>query len=209
MRRRKVDHEAVVAALDCGERRVEIARALGVSPQLVTQIGRKHGIAPQGPTWTAERRAVVREMWAKGLSAGQIAVRIGGVSRNAVIGIIHRMGLSGRVTTSRLTQSRAATRQRRKREGRILARPKSFSERIMMAPLPPDEPPSHSTVHLLERRDDQCCWIIGEAIDQMMCGAPAIPGLRPAWCSYHAAKGLGTPVPKRSAPVIRTGKVEA
>lgn len=42
------------------------------------------------PNWTAERTAICLEMWAAGASASMIAGRLGGVSRNAVLGKIHR-----------------------------------------------------------------------------------------------------------------------
>lgn len=44
--------------------------------------------------WTDDRKELLKKLLAQGLSASQIAKQIGGVSRNAVIGKIHRMGLS-------------------------------------------------------------------------------------------------------------------
>lgn len=52
-----------------------------------------------GNTWTDERVEQLRKLWGDGLSASQIATEIGGVSRNAVIGKVHRLGLSGRTKT--------------------------------------------------------------------------------------------------------------
>lgn len=46
--------------------------------------------------WTPERIETLTKMWSEGASAGQIARRIGDISRNAVIGKVHRLGLSGR-----------------------------------------------------------------------------------------------------------------
>lgn len=46
--------------------------------------------------WTDERVESLRKLWAEGLSASQIAAQLGGVSRNAVIGKVHRLKLSGR-----------------------------------------------------------------------------------------------------------------
>ena len=46
--------------------------------------------------WTDERVELLRKLWAEGLSASQIAAQMGGVSRNAVIGKVHRLKLSGR-----------------------------------------------------------------------------------------------------------------
>ena len=59
-------------------------------------------------SWTDERVEQLKKLWAEGLSASQIAGRIGGVTRNAVIGKVHRLGLSGRATTSRRDAGRAS-----------------------------------------------------------------------------------------------------
>ena len=48
-------------------------------------------------SWTDERIATLKKMWKDGHSAADIAKKLGeGVTRNAVIGKAHRMGLSGR-----------------------------------------------------------------------------------------------------------------
>jgi GcrA cell cycle regulator len=47
-------------------------------------------------SWTDERVEKLQEMWAEGMSAAQIAKTLGGVTRNAVIGKVHRLGLSNR-----------------------------------------------------------------------------------------------------------------
>jgi len=47
-------------------------------------------------SWTDERVETLKKLWADGLSASQIAAQLGGVSRNAVIGKVHRLKLSGR-----------------------------------------------------------------------------------------------------------------
>ena len=46
--------------------------------------------------WTDERVELLKKLWADGLSASQIAAELGGITRNAVIGKVHRLGLSGR-----------------------------------------------------------------------------------------------------------------
>jgi GcrA cell cycle regulator len=51
--------------------------------------------------WTEDRVEVLKKLWAEGHSASQIAKELGGVTRNAVIGKVHRLGLSGRATPSR------------------------------------------------------------------------------------------------------------
>ena len=47
-------------------------------------------------SWTDERVEVLKKMWGEGQSASQIAKALGGVTRNAVIGKVHRLGLSNR-----------------------------------------------------------------------------------------------------------------
>ena len=47
-------------------------------------------------TWTDERVEQLKKLWSDGLSASQIAAELGGITRNAVIGKVHRLGLSGR-----------------------------------------------------------------------------------------------------------------
>jgi GcrA cell cycle regulator len=48
-------------------------------------------------SWTDERVEFLKTMWSEGKSASQIAKELGGVTRNAVIGKVHRLGLSNRV----------------------------------------------------------------------------------------------------------------
>ena len=47
-------------------------------------------------SWTDERVELLRKLWGEGQSASQIAKELGGVTRNAVIGKVHRLGLSNR-----------------------------------------------------------------------------------------------------------------
>ena len=62
-------------------------------------------------TWTDERVETLKKLWADGLSASQIAAELGGITRNAVIGKVHRLGLSGRAKSP----SSAAPRPRKTR----------------------------------------------------------------------------------------------
>ncbi|MES0869115.1 GcrA family cell cycle regulator [Pseudovibrio sp. SCP19] len=61
-------------------------------------------------SWTAERVELLTKLWADGLSASQIAGELGNVTRNAVIGKVHRLGLSGRAKSGGgATKTRKAT----------------------------------------------------------------------------------------------------
>lgn len=59
--------------------------------------------------WTEDRVETLSKLWADGLSASQIAKQLGGVTRNAVIGKVHRLGLSGRAKPSRPKPAKTAT----------------------------------------------------------------------------------------------------
>jgi len=62
--------------------------------------------------WTQERVEQLMTLWLEGLSASQIAAQMGGVSRNAVIGKVHRLKLSGRARAVKpAANARAAVRQ--------------------------------------------------------------------------------------------------
>jgi len=47
-------------------------------------------------SWSDERVDLLKRLWGEGQSASQIAKELGGVTRNAVIGKVHRLGLSNR-----------------------------------------------------------------------------------------------------------------
>jgi len=51
-------------------------------------------------SWTDERVETLKRMWGEGQSASQIAKELGGVTRNAVIGKVHRLGLSNRAVSA-------------------------------------------------------------------------------------------------------------
>ena len=80
--------------------------------------------------WTDERVEKLKKLWSEGLSASQIAAQLGGVSRNAVIGKVHRLGLSGRAAPSQ--PSRPAFRAARPRATQAPSAPR----RIEPAPRP-------------------------------------------------------------------------
>jgi len=60
-------------------------------------------------SWTEERVEKLRELWGQGMSASEIADLLGNVTRNAVIGKAHRLGLSGRPSPIKKKPSKGAT----------------------------------------------------------------------------------------------------
>ncbi|WP_448663561.1 GcrA family cell cycle regulator [Sphingomonas sp. CJ20] len=59
-------------------------------------------------SWTDERISTLKKMWDSGLTATQIAEELGGVSRNAVIGKAHRLGLQSRPSPVKSNEAKAA-----------------------------------------------------------------------------------------------------
>ena len=59
-------------------------------------------------SWTDERVEMLKRMWTEGASASQIAKELGGVTRNAVIGKVHRLGLSNRTAGAAAAEGEAA-----------------------------------------------------------------------------------------------------
>lgn len=59
-------------------------------------------------SWTEQRKERAKKLWTDGLSASQIATDLGGVSRNAVIGALHRMGLTNKDRRARPAPVRRA-----------------------------------------------------------------------------------------------------
>lgn len=62
-------------------------------------------------TWTTERVELLKKLWAEGLSASQMAARLGGITRNSCIGKVHRLGLSGRAQKSGIKTRRRVSAQ--------------------------------------------------------------------------------------------------
>lgn len=149
--------------------------------------------------WTDERVELLKELWGKGLSASQIAVQLGGVSRNAVIGKAHRLGLESR--PSPIRGSGTGSRPRRSRGARRTLEATTLRgtiareelEEINKLPEPPaserveaPRPPS-STRQTIASNGATCVWPIGDPGDNdfRFCEAPALEG-RP-YCGQHCA----------------------
>ena len=80
-------------------------------------------------SWTDERVEILTKMWAEGNSASQIAKELGGVTRNAVIGKVHRLGLSNRTTTTTSNKSESKT----KPSPKISSKAKQKSQKVDVA----------------------------------------------------------------------------
>ncbi|MBK5933823.1 GcrA cell cycle regulator [Rhodovulum imhoffii] len=97
-------------------------------------------------SWTEERVETLKRMWAEGQSASQIAKELGGVTRNAVIGKVHRLGLSNRAGSN--GKPAAATREK------TAPKPEPAAEKppVREKPAPRPEPVAETPVHSTPRR---------------------------------------------------------
>ncbi|PCH92721.1 MAG: GcrA cell cycle regulator [Rhodobacteraceae bacterium] len=75
-------------------------------------------------SWTDDRVEILKTMWMEGRSASQIAKELGGVTRNAVIGKVHRLGLSNRATPAK---AKAAAKAKAPAKPKIATKPKAPS----------------------------------------------------------------------------------
>jgi GcrA cell cycle regulator len=143
-------------------------------------------------SWTDDRVEVLKKMWGEGQSASQIAKELGGVTRNAVIGKVHRLGLSNRAGSSSAatakkeakpkatskTASAPKTKVEPKTEPAIKPRPASegkpnFPARRQIIPAGQPLPPQPSAkvnevekkakkIGLMELTERTCKWPVGD-----------------------------------------------
>jgi GcrA cell cycle regulator len=147
--------------------------------------------------WNDERVELLKKLWAEGLSASQIAGRLGGVTRNAVIGKVHRLGLSGRATSSRSTspRPRRANLPRPHRapsilfgtRGNVALKP-VYEAELEPLPAPVAElviPPSERA-SILTLKEAMCRWPIGDPGEPEFhfCGRKSLGGM--PYCEHHA-----------------------
>ena len=78
--------------------------------------------------WTDERVETLKKMWGEGQSASQIAKELGGVTRNAVIGKVHRLGLSNRSGSEPAATTKPAPTKAKPRAEEKAAAPKPAPE---------------------------------------------------------------------------------
>ncbi len=154
-------------------------------------------------SWTDERVDLLRKLWHEGLSASQIASELSnGITRNAVIGKVHRLGLSGRAKAPAQSAPRprpakpARTAPSAPRQHAPMMRGNlayALTPRIMEAPPQPKASleevviPMSERVTIMELRESMCRWPMGDPAtpDFRYCGADAPIGEGP-YCKYHA-----------------------
>lgn len=153
--------------------------------------------------WTDERVERLKKLWADGLSASQIASDLGGVSRNAVVGKVHRLRLSGRGRTSsapaRPKKIPYAGAERRKNsynggssenrtegmglkpqvEVKVVARVDVRTAENNIVPI-------SRNLKLVELSDSTCKWPNGDPQSEDFCFCGNDSGDSEPYCNYHS-----------------------
>ena len=158
----------------------------------------------QSASWSDDRVATLSKLWLDGLSASQIAKQLGGVTRNAVIGKVHRLGLSGRAAPSSPARAPriSAPRLPRARKAASPARVVRTALRLVVSAPPGAEGPG-LVGDLAHLGSHACKWPIGDpkSADFSFCGC-ACAG---RYCDTHEAVGTrpGTAWRADRDPVVR------
>ncbi|WP_305096793.1 GcrA family cell cycle regulator [Croceibacterium aestuarii] len=93
-------------------------------------------------SWTDERIAKLTKMWEGGATASQIADELGGVSRNAVIGKAHRLGLKSRPSPVKPNEKPAPKAGKAAAQAKVAAKPRPKAPAAAPAPAPRPAPES-------------------------------------------------------------------
>lgn len=157
-------------------------------------------------SWTDERVEKLTKLWADGLSASQIAAELGGVSRNAVIGKVHRLNLPGRAKSGGSgggRSKRVASAPRGGGYGGRSSAPRSTPRssgatalkhdvladaiaEIDMRPIEDVVVPISRRLPLTELTEKTCKWPIGDPMqdDFYFCGVDCDD--TDPYCTYHS-----------------------
>lgn len=159
-------------------------------------------------SWTDERVELLRKLWLEGLSASQIAAELAnGITRNAVIGKVHRLGLSGRAKSvqspgaprARAATPRATPQQTRSTPVRTMTAAPMMTRSATALALQPEayaapveRPvaevviPLSEPVTIMELREAMCRWPLGDPAtpEFRYCGGRSDVGA--PYCSHHS-----------------------
>lgn len=171
--------------------------------------------------WTEARVEQLKALWSEGLSCSQIAAAMGGTTRNAVIGKVHRLKLSQR----RLARRSGPLKQRppltpRPPKARVRPAPKPSEKPRQIKPDIAPEPfefsvsawqPIPGSIPVTIEHATGCKWPVGEgaytvSASSLFCNCTPVEG-KP-YCAEHMARsvGAGTPSERRA---VKTAITEA
>lgn len=168
--------------------------------------------------WTEERVELLKKLWSDGLACSEIAAELGGTTRNAVIGKVHRLGLSGRAKnlSGLAPRPRKPRAQNRRRVLRSMLGVGFAAAAQFEADAEPEaellEVPVEQRKTLLQINDKHCHWPVGDPASGnfYFCGGEAVEGklgggcqssLIP-YCEYHCRVAY-QPYERRSMRYLR------
>jgi GcrA cell cycle regulator len=141
---------------------------------------------------------LLKKLWLDGLSASQIAQELGNVTRNAVIGKVHRLGLSGRAKS---VSHSAISRPKRSARNSFNQKPQRHTQRSLTnspgkmgavserpgAPTVALVAPVALRLSLVELTERTCKWPVGDPQleDFHFCGHDA--GDASPYCAFHSS----------------------
>lgn len=154
-------------------------------------------------TWSAERVETLTAMWRAGMSGNDIANRLGGVTRNAVIGKAHRLGLAGHQSKSaREDRKRQFSKSMHRTTRRKKAKPMKAEtvQRLIfgdVSPLPVDDIPRGPLVMFADLEAHHCRAPYGDPKlpGFGFCGCKKVPGT--SYCEDHHRRFFTAPRPRQ------------
>jgi GcrA cell cycle regulator len=166
-------------------------------------------------SWNEERVETLKKLWGEGFSASQIAAQLGGVTRNAVIGKVHRLGLAGRAKPAPASGANAARPRKPRgasaglRVSRAVVRGNTALAQAYELEFEPEPELADNVIPLGQRRsllelnETTCRWPIGDPgnPDFFFCGGPKIGSL--PYCAYHARLAYQPPNVRRDRRPFR------
>lgn len=157
-----------------------------------------------GAPWATEDLQRLVDLWLEGVSSGKIATEFG-VSRNAVMGVVNRLGLPGKSRNGRrmVLPVREAAASGPPKLAKP-AKPKRVKP-VQPAPLAFVEPPpvvepepivAFGAVTIIDLRPGHCRWIDGpvDGAATLYCGEAKTPAS--PYCECHATRALGASPPR-------------
>jgi GcrA cell cycle regulator len=153
-------------------------------------------------SWTDERIELLRKLWLDGMSASRIASELSnGLTRNAVIGKVYRLGLSGRTKATGVIEAKPKVRVKPAQQEAVVVSPATVivhgNTALAFCPAPVEAPapdPTESVVvafaepvTIVDLRESMCRWPIGDpgSTEFRFCGAAKRVGAGP-YCAHHA-----------------------
>jgi GcrA cell cycle regulator len=157
----------------------------------------QHMIAPGQygiKDWTPERTSHAMKLWREGFSANQIARALGGVTRNAVIGKMHRIRMPGH--TVKVRSSPIKTRRVHLPKIKPQPRWRSPFAAYLAEQKPTPQPPAVidvASVKLQDLEPHHCRWPVGDpqTPEFGFCGCKKIAGT--PYCHAHALRAFSSP----------------